>query len=101
MTKLPGPVGPPFSDARSKGPGPAIETKGRADWSFFLFLVGVGLAVYVLSTGPVAKLYQATGEPRSLEKVIEIVYAPVEVLYHNSSAFERLMDWYMDLWGSK
>ena len=68
---------------------------GRLIWVSSAFLV-----VYVLSVGPVARIYR--GKPRRPPTAVLAIYAPVDFSYKRSSVVKRFFDWYVDdVWHCK
>ena len=59
-----------------------------------LWLVALGLSVYVLSVGPVARHYNKQTPPAWVLKF----YAPLIFLTDNVRPAERFFDWYVKLW---
>ena len=73
------------------------QVQERGGWSLLriLWVLGVVLALYVLSTGPVLKWSDTR---RGRNKVI-LIYYPLIVLGHHVPAAERFLDWYVnELW---
>jgi hypothetical protein len=70
------------------------KEKGFVSHLFFWIAVGfVSVAIYVLSTGPVIKLFDAPGA--SPGPAILAVYAPLVWLSEWSRSFNSFMDWYV------
>ena len=54
--------------------------------------------LYILSTGPAAKLYQCGVLPEP----VMAVYAPVDFVYQRCPPVARLLDWYVErVWHAK
>jgi hypothetical protein len=78
------------------------EESGGGGWGGFARLSGIGLvslvAVYVLSVGPMERLYDEGMVPGQLMGV----YEPLLQVMVRSVRFERIMRWYVcNFWKSK
>ncbi len=70
----------------------------RISFSGWLTFLGAFTVLYILSTGPAAKLYQRHVIPEAAFSI----YAPVDFLYQRSSPAKRALDWYVqDVWQVK
>lgn len=70
--------------------------KGGGVLSILLW-VGLGLAVYVLSTGPVVRYCRKQGR-QGLPSSVRIFYTPLILLSDNVPPVEKFLDWYVKLW---
>jgi hypothetical protein len=57
-------------------------------------MIVVGL--YVLSVGPVARMYRNGG---NVPRTVRVFYAPLAFLHEEVPIAERALDWYLKLWG--
>ena len=66
--------------------------------SSWLTFFGAFTFIYILSTGPAAKLYQRGVIPEAAM----YIYAPLDFFYQNSPPARRALDWYVeDVWHAK
>jgi hypothetical protein len=56
--------------------------------------------VYILSSGPVAKLGGLGYIHEPLYSAVTVIYAPLRWLGDICPPFEHFIDWYQDLWGT-
>jgi len=63
-------------------------------WLIWAFLL---LIVYVLSVGPVARLFNGKPPPRALIAF----YAPLELAYDHLPPAKEFIDWYLHVCGAK
>jgi len=58
------------------------------------------LVLYVLSFGPVFRIYRMTGLGRDhpIAQILVIIYMPVSFLMMISDVVRSWMEWYMSLW---
>ena len=69
-----------------------------ASLSRWLILSWLFAVLYILSTGPAAKLYQCGVLPEP----VMAVYAPVDFVYQRCPPVARLLDWYVErVWHAK
>lgn len=54
--------------------------------------------LYPLSIGPAAWLDKHSIFPRTVMDAILWIYYPLDVLYLKSSHFQKILDWYLELW---
>ncbi len=76
---------------------PSTSRGGAGQWAVW---IGLGLAVYALSIGPVVALYLKIHGPNfsGSPDVIDRVYAPVFYVAENSAWFSRALDGYEVWW---
>ena len=84
----------PDTDQESDRP-----TSRGFSWITTLWIGAIVVALYVLSVGPVAKMYDNKG--KDVPKTVQVFYAPIEFLYERVPIVERGLDWYLELWGVK
>jgi hypothetical protein len=64
-----------------------------------LGILGVLLAIYALSTGPI---YRFSGKDHKLGRITDVVYAPLIYLSQHSPRIERFFDWYvLQVWKAR
>src|SRR5262249_33071785 len=72
---------------------PTTDTKpGSLSWLIWLLLLLPLL--YVLSVGPVVRHYGHARPPKPFYSI----YAPVGIVAKAVPAFQKFLDWYVDLW---
>lgn len=59
--------------------------------------LGLGVALYVLSTGPYLWLAERSGASAMID-FAEQIYAPLNWLAEESDVFVSFMRWYLQLW---
>ena len=71
--------------------------KGIPGWLIWL---PVALVIYVLSTGPVFKMFEkARSKGDDLPKAVMTIYEPLRLVYDNCRPVKWFFDWYLhDLW---
>lgn len=76
-----------------------MSDDGRSSRPLVLWLLPVGLLLYLASVGPVARAVRSSGLQRDSipGAVISIVYWPVEKLANEVAFFGELLRWYVDL----
>ncbi len=61
--------------------------------------IALGIALYVLSTGPVLRL-AGRHPPPAVEATLATIYMPLIYLTFTCSAFDEAYDAYLKLWGA-
>ena len=80
------------------------RTRRHLDLPTGLTLCVCGLMLYILSPGPVVKifsLHRPNGPSPAVKQVFQVVYYPLEMLYGNSDAARAFYDWYFKVWHVK
>jgi hypothetical protein len=81
----------PAGQDRSTSAEPTESASAGVVW--FLAMLGA-LVIYVLSVGPVARVYG--GSPPA---AVDTIYTPLAYLYRHVPAVHSFYDWYAKLWG--
>jgi hypothetical protein len=86
----------PLCTTDPDAPNPAPESKnGGGFWSVSWWIT-VALIVYVLSTGPVFKLWLAKFEDNAIvTDIVKIAYKPLEVLSPKDTPQQAFFKWYI------
>jgi hypothetical protein len=82
-----------MSDPKTERP-----TSRGFSWITALWIGMIIVALYVLSIGPVARMYKATATPPG--KAIRAFYAPLSFLHERVPFAKQTLDWYLKLWGA-
>jgi hypothetical protein len=69
------------------------EDRGLGFTHFFVWLP-IGLAIYVLSTGPIIKVARLTSSPM-LDNFLRAAYAPLGAVSDHSRIVEKFFEWYV------
>ena len=78
---------------------PVFALSSRSGIVWVLWIGFTLLVVYPLSTGPLVRLWAATGSA-SLRQSIEAFYTPLILLCDHFEPAEDFFEWYIsDLWG--
>ena len=76
------------------------QERGGIGWGTIAWVFCTLLVIYVLSVGPVAKIYR--GKSKQPPVAVLGIYAPLEFSYKHSSVVKRFIDWYLrDVWKCK
>lgn len=91
-------------DARAATASEPAQTRSNRSEGFsfrtYLLSFAMGIILYVLSPGPVAKAltprtFSAFIAPSPLGQAIDITYAPLNYCYDHFPAVHRFYDWYV------
>jgi hypothetical protein len=79
---------------------PQQEGEGKG-WGWLVPMVVALPLLYVLMLGPLVKLDQEHLLPEWFGPVIRLAYTPLIWLVETFNPVEKVLDWYLSLWGVK
>jgi hypothetical protein len=74
------------------------EASPKKGWGTPLVGICVTLAIYVLSLGPMCRLYDLGKLSKKTASTFEIIYSPLKALSTSSSIADDFFEWYVHLW---
>jgi hypothetical protein len=90
-----------MDDESKSDPSPPDHQNNKSSVFWCLGTPLLLLAVYVLSTGPVARYYYLYGKSTPPAYIVR-VYSPLGSLVHHNGQIEKFFTWYLeDVWGCR
>lgn len=72
--------------------------RGSLPWGMMTAFLVLLPVIYALSVGPAVCLYRRGILSPQMQRVIEVVYAPLEQVYHAAPVTQPFLDKYVEWW---